>query len=152
MASHEFASEQSVENKRRVVELEIKLPQITAKPLKDAARAVLLTGIGASALTVRGITNAAKAAHRAGAEVAENPDPITRLLLRLVGESRTEEKETPPIEDYDTLAATAILEHLDDLEPEKLRALRAYESANKQRVTVLRAIDQRLGEEQPSQG
>ncbi|MFO7916696.1 MAG: hypothetical protein R6V13_01280 [Anaerolineae bacterium] len=156
MTSQEFASEKSAEKKRmkkqRVVELEIKLPKITTKPLRDAAKATLLTGIGAGALTVQGMKNAFKAAHRAGIEVAENPDPATRFLLRLVGKEETEEVETPPIEDYDTLPVTDILERLDDLDSEELCALRAYESENKERVTVIRAIDQRLRKEAPSQG
>lgn len=155
MTSQEFASGQSEKRKKmrkqRVVELEIKLPKITTKPLRDAARTTLLTGIGAGALTVRGVRNAVKAAHRAGTEVAENPDPATKLLLRLVGKEEAAEAETPPIENYDTLTVTDILERLDDLDSEELCALRAYESKNKKRVTVLRAIDQRLGKEEPSQ-
>ena len=149
MASQEFASEQASERKkkRRVVELEINPSNITVKPLKDAAKAVLLTSIGAGALTVQGIKNAVKAAHQAGAKAAENPDPVTNFLLHFLSEKEPEEVETPPIENYDTLAATDIVEHLDELEPEQLRILSAYESENKQRVTVLRAIDQRLGEE-----
>ncbi len=151
MTSQKIASEQSGKKKQRVVELEIKLPKITAKPLKDAAKATLLTGIGVGALSVRGVKNAVKAAHKAGTEVAEKPDPATRFLLRVVGKEETAKVETPPIEAYDTLAVTDILEHLDDLNSEELCALRTYESENKGRVTVLRAIDQRLGEEQPSQ-
>lgn len=155
MTSQEFASEQSDGRKKmkkqRVVELEIKLPKITTKPLRDAARATLLTGIGAGALTVRGVRDAVKAAHRAGTEVAENPDPATKFLLRFVGKEAETEVETPPIEAYDTLDVTDILERLDDLASEELCTLRAYESENKERVTVLRAIDKRLGEEEPSE-
>lgn len=152
MASQEFASEQTEESKKkRVVELEINLPKIKTKPVKDAAKAVLLTGIGLGALTVRGVKGAVKAAHKAGTEAAEHPDPATRLLLRLMGEKATAESEEPPIEDYDNLAATDVLEHLDELDSDQLHVLRAYESAGKERVTVLRAIDERLGEKEPSQ-
>ncbi|MFP3895418.1 MAG: hypothetical protein ACLFV5_01075 [Anaerolineales bacterium] len=136
---------------QRVVELKIKLPKITTEPLKDAARATLLTGVGAGALTVRGMRNAVKAAHRAGTEVVKNPNVASRFLSRLVGEEDSAEAVTLPIEDYDTLSATDILEHLDDLGSEELDALRAYESDNKGRVTVLTAIDQQLGKETPSQ-
>ncbi|MCC9076497.1 hypothetical protein FKZ61_010290 [Litorilinea aerophila] len=53
--------------------------------------------------------------------------------------------ETPPFPDYDDLTAPEILQRLDALDADGLARLRRYEAAHKQRVTILRAVDERLG-------
>ncbi len=51
---------------------------------------------------------------------------------------------TLPIEDYDQLAARQVVDRLDALQPDELRAVRAYESSNRHRQTILRRIEQLL--------
>ncbi len=102
MSTRELATEQpkSTGSSRRVVEAEIRLPklddlrlpEIDLEPVRTAAEQVLLTGIGVGVLVARGLANAIKAAHRAGAEAAQDPGPVTRALLSLV---RKPEKGEP---------------------------------------------------------
>ncbi len=49
-----------------------------------------------------------------------------------------------PIDGYDRLNADEIVRKIDIMPAESLKALRDYESQHKGRVTVLKAIDQRL--------
>jgi hypothetical protein len=49
-----------------------------------------------------------------------------------------------PIEGYDDLSAKAVVAELADLDAATLQAVRAYEVANKNRVTVIREIDAKL--------
>ena len=50
-----------------------------------------------------------------------------------------------PIEGYDALSVSKITPHLDDLSASDLKTVRAYEAANKNRKTLLRELDARLG-------
>ncbi len=47
-----------------------------------------------------------------------------------------------PIADYDSLAASQVIARLAALEPEELGAVRAYETANRGRRTILGKLDQ----------
>lgn len=49
-----------------------------------------------------------------------------------------------PIEGYDALSAKEVVAKLDGLDAATLQAVRAYEAAHKNRVTVLREIDAKL--------
>lgn len=49
-----------------------------------------------------------------------------------------------PIAGYDDLSAKAVVAQLADLDAATLQAVRAYEAANKNRVTVIREIDAKL--------
>ncbi len=51
----------------------------------------------------------------------------------------------PPIADYDDLNVKQVSEALEGLNEYELEKVRRYEVANKDRVTVLRAIDSLLG-------
>ncbi len=53
--------------------------------------------------------------------------------------------EAPPFPDYDDLTAPEILQRLNTLDADGLARLRRYEAAHRQRVTILRAVDERLG-------
>lgn len=55
------------------------------------------------------------------------------------------EKSDLPIANYETLSASQIGAHLAALSPEELRRVRAFESANRARKTILARIDQLLG-------
>ena len=46
------------------------------------------------------------------------------------------------IGDYDSLAATQIVERLEGLAPSELEAIRSYEVAHRSRYTILGKIDQ----------
>jgi len=46
---------------------------------------------------------------------------------------------------YDTLTARAIIAQLEDLTADQLRTVAAYESAKRQRTTVLKRVEQLLG-------
>ncbi|HEX6314774.1 MAG TPA: hypothetical protein VFZ73_07940 [Gemmatimonadaceae bacterium] len=49
-----------------------------------------------------------------------------------------------PIPDYDELSVRGAKVRLDDLTPDELRTLRAYEAEHKQRKTLIHEIDRRL--------
>jgi hypothetical protein len=49
-----------------------------------------------------------------------------------------------PLPDYESLTARAIVSEIDRLDADACRRLRDHEAANKQRATVMRALDQRL--------
>ena len=49
-----------------------------------------------------------------------------------------------PIEDYDSLGVKEISERLQELSDEEVEQLRRYETANKNRSTLLKRFDKRL--------
>lgn len=166
MSSREFAIEHPEEphRQRRVVEFEVRLPRreelhlptVDMEPVRAAAEQVLLTGIGVGVLVIRSLTQAIKAANQAGIEAAKEPGPIMGALLRAVRKQESAPSSTTeirvkvpvlPIENYDELLATDILQHLPGLSPEELRVVREYEIDHKKRTTVLKAIDRRLATE-----
>lgn len=51
-----------------------------------------------------------------------------------------------PLDDYNQLNAAEIVKLLATLSPEQLRVLKEFEESNKNRKTVLAAIDQRLSQ------
>lgn len=55
-------------------------------------------------------------------------------------------EDEAPLEGYDEMSVAAVREQLGDMGEEEIRALRDYEEENKNRVTLLRALDARLGE------
>ncbi len=146
---------------KRVVEAEIRLPtwedldmpKVDLEPARHVAEDILLTGLGAIVLVGRGVSNAVRAANRAGAEAAEHPGPLTDALLKLVrkpGASSTGEGirvQVPvlPIDDYDERGPEEILAHLPELSEDQLRVLREYEMGHARRTTILKAIDRQLG-------
>jgi hypothetical protein len=81
-----------------------------------------------------------------GAEAAERG---TRETDRSTGGERVESQEAGggglPIEDYDSLGVKKISEHLEELSDEEVEQLRRYETANKNRSTLLVRFDERLG-------
>ena len=169
MTTQEFAisDPNSQDKPRRVVEAEIRLPRwdelklptredlptVDVEPLLRVAGNVLLTGLGLGVLAVRGMTAAVKAAHQAGLEAAEHPGPLTSALLRLArGKEAQASKKAQglsipvlPIQNYDVLPWEEVVSRLEGLSEQQLRVLRDYEAAHKNRVKVLRAIDERLG-------
>ncbi len=80
-----------------------------------------------------------------GAEAAERG---TRETDRSTGGERVESQEAGgglPIEDYDSLGVKKISERLEELSDEEVEQLRRYETANKNRSTLLARFDERLG-------
>jgi hypothetical protein len=81
-----------------------------------------------------------------GAEAAERG---TRETDRSTGGDRVESQEAGggglPIEDYDSLGVKKISERLEELSDEEVEQLRRYETANKNRSTLLARFDERLG-------
>jgi hypothetical protein len=80
-----------------------------------------------------------------GAETAERDTKETDTST--VGE-RVESQEVGgglPIEDYDSLGVKKISERLEELSDEEVEQLRRYETANKNRSTLLVRFDARLG-------
>jgi hypothetical protein len=64
------------------------------------------------------------------------------------GGERVESQEVGgglPIEDYDSLGVKKISERLEELSDEEVEQLRRYETANKNRSTLLARFDERLG-------
>ncbi len=56
------------------------------------------------------------------------------------------EEISPPLPDYEELTAKELVARFDDMTVEELQVIRAYEVGAKNRVTVLRDIDERLSE------
>ena len=56
------------------------------------------------------------------------------------------EEVSPPLPDYEELTAKELVAKFDDMTVEQLQVIRAYEVGAKNRVTVLRDIDERLSE------
>jgi hypothetical protein len=81
-----------------------------------------------------------------GAEAAERGTTETD---RSNGGERVEGQEAGggglPIEDYDSLGVKKISERLEELSDEEVEQLRRYETANKNRSTLLARFDERLG-------
>jgi hypothetical protein len=146
---------------KRVVEAEIRLPtwdelempKMDLEPARRMAEDILLTGLGAIVLAGRGVSNAVRAANRAGAEAAEHPGPLTDALLKMVRKpsapstSEGIRMQVPmmPIDNYDERSSEEILADLPTLSEEQLRIVREYEMTNAKRTTVLKAIDRQLG-------
>lgn len=55
-------------------------------------------------------------------------------------------EEIQPIANYDELNVDEIISQLDPLDAIELRAIRKHETSHKNRVTILRAVDQKLAE------
>jgi hypothetical protein len=81
-----------------------------------------------------------------GAEVAQRGTTETDTST---GGERVESQEAGgdglPIEDYDSLGVKQIRERLEELSDEEVEQLRGYETANKNRSTLLVRFDERLG-------
>ena len=76
----------------------------------------------------------------------ERLDRVERALeerLRLLGDG-VAEVSGPPIEDYESLTARDIVAKLEELPPEAVQAVLAFERAHKGRTTVLRAASEKL--------
>ena len=143
----------------RIVEFEFRmprrqdlnLPKLDVEPVRQMAEQVILTGLGLSVLASRAVAKAIQEASKAGAEAAEQPGPVTRTLLNLVG-SREHKDNTDasgsirvlPISDYASLDSTEIISRLPELNRDQLESLRDYEMDHQRRKMVLEAIDGQL--------
>ena len=82
-------------------------------------------------------------------EGAEATQRGTTESDRSTGGERVESQEAGggglPIEDYDSLGVKKISERLEELSDEEVAQLRGYETANKNRSTLLVRFDERLG-------
>jgi len=81
-------------------------------------------------------------------EDAEAAERGTTETDRSNGGERVESQEAGgglPIEDYDSLGVKKISERLEELSDEEVEQLRRYETANKNRSTLLARFDERLG-------
>lgn len=76
-------------------------------------------------------------------EIGEIEERVDALVDRLDAEL---EEEIHPIADYDQKTVEEITSELDSLDEMQLRTVRAYEVTNKNRVTLLRAIDEQLAD------
>lgn len=143
---------------KRVVEFElrlprpeeIKLPKVDWEPWRKAAEEVLITGLGVGILMVRGIKRAVEVAHEEGMQAAERPGTLPHTLVQWM-RPRQAARPAPsgkirilPLEDYDELSVTEIIERLAQLKPDQLRMVRAYEEEHAGRLAILRAIDDLL--------
>jgi hypothetical protein len=69
-------------------------------------------------------------------------DLVGNVVRGLGGDTTT---GTLPIDDYENLTAAQITQRLDGLSAAQLRRVRDHEAHHANRVSVLRAIDKRLG-------
>jgi hypothetical protein len=161
MSVQEFAVEHLEQEPRRVVEAEIrlprlsdlKLPQVNLKPAQHVAEQMLLTGLGAGVLLVRGVVNMIKAANQAGAEEAKHPGPVTQAVLKLVRPVAQPASATAvarvkvpvlPVDRYDERSEEDVLAEVVLLDAAQARMVREYELCHQARANVLAALDQHL--------
>jgi len=140
---------------KRVVEFElrlprpeeIKLPKVDWEPWRKVAEEAIITGLGVGILVARGIKRAVEVAHEAGTQAAERPGTLPHTVVQWM-RPRQSAPAAPsgkirilPIEDYDTLSVTEIIERLPSLSAEQLRTVRAYEEEHAGRLAILKAIE-----------
>jgi signal transduction histidine kinase len=77
-------------------------------------------------------------------EVNEIDDRVDAMLNRLDVEL---EEQIHPIPNYDDKNVEEVMGALDGLDEMQLRTVRAYEVSHKNRITVLRAVDERLADQ-----
>jgi hypothetical protein len=78
-----------------------------------------------------------------GRQLRHLEERVDTLIQRVDGEL---EQELHPIPDYESKDVQEVIEALDALDQRQLRTLRAYEVRQKNRITVLRSIDEKLAE------
>jgi hypothetical protein len=72
--------------------------------------------------------------------LSKGEDALSELLISV----RAGQAETLPIANFDDLSIKKVRPFLDGLAMIDLRALHAYESSNKNRVTLLKELDERI--------
>ena len=75
--------------------------------------------------------------------VGLNRGEVTATVIEV---KRELEDLVAPFEGYEELTAKELVERLGEMDEAELRAVRAFEAGTKNRVTVLREIDERLDE------
>ncbi len=162
MSSQEFAgTAPHVDAQERVVEYEIKmpkledikLPEVDLQPVANVAKKVLLIGLGAGILLVRGAIKVVEKAAEAGADEIEHPGPVTQAVMRVVRrKDEPAQADTKPlrvpvlaIDGYDTLEPKEVIARLAGLSAEQLNVIRQHEITTKNREELVAAIDELLG-------
>jgi hypothetical protein len=74
----------------------------------------------------------------------ETSAPATVPPADVAGDARPDADVHLPIEDYESLAASQVVDRLPTLTPDELAQLRAFEAAHRGRRTILGRIDQLL--------
>lgn len=64
--------------------------------------------------------------------------------IRIIRQVNKELDEARIIPEYDSLTVGQVVEHLDELTPQELAAIRDYEKKHRNRTTVIRAIERNL--------
>jgi len=86
----------------------------------------------------KGVTDKVLAAVRSGA----NGEDVQETVIEVA--EAAEETVKAPFEDYDSLTAKELIAKFDGMDDKALEMIREYEAATKNRVTVLRELDERL--------
>lgn len=86
----------------------------------------------------KGVTDKVLAAVRPGA----NGEDVQETVIEVA--EAAEETAKAPFEDYDSLTAKELIAKFDGMDDKALEMIREYEAATKNRVTVLRELDERL--------
>jgi hypothetical protein len=73
-------------------------------------------------------------------------EELDEIVVEGESEAAATESMVLPVEGYDDLSAREVMDLVGEGDAESLEAIRTYEAATKNRVTVLRAIDERLAE------
>src|SRR5829696_1565383 len=113
---------------------------------QEAGQALTQGSVGVYMDFVNSIFSFYQGSGQEGEEAAERGTAETDTST---GGERVESQEAGggglPIEDYDSLGVKKISERLEELSDEKVEQLRRYETANKNRSTLLARFDERLG-------
>jgi ElaB/YqjD/DUF883 family membrane-anchored ribosome-binding protein len=100
----------------------------------------------AEAAVLEGAANALARARETLGERAAFTERGEKALREALVELRAGHTATLPIADYDTLSVKQALPLFATLNLAELRTVRAFEARNKDRITVLRELDRRLGQ------
>jgi hypothetical protein len=125
--------------------------QVTKGNMQQAAQATqqgMQAGVQAASQAGQ---QAMEAANQAGNQGAQATSQSAQQGVRGAGQSAQEGALAAqsvatrvPIEDYDNLNVSKVVEQLDNLSADELLAVRAYEQQNKNRDTLLKQIDRRI--------
>ena len=131
-----------------VVDLTVRMPVrlMTAVPRCVVRRALRIGPLAEPARVVQSLLDLATTRSVATSDDAPAPPPPRRTIeVDADGDTARARPVSLPIEDFESLAASQVVDRLPTLTPDELRAVQAFEVANRSRRTVLGRIEQLLG-------
>jgi hypothetical protein len=114
--------------------------QATSQAAQQGVQAAAQVSQQAAQAGVQSAQQGAEAANQSAQQVARGGEQVARAGAREAMRATT----GVPIEGYDEMNVSEIVERLDNLSAEELQAARTYEKQNKNRDTLVEQIDRRI--------